>query len=229
MAGSARAQVPPDPVADASYPEHTVVLIPLASEAQYATIKGLGKSTFEPVTFYELRSDAGHRVWAFTGRPDIYIVWIDTFDPDLGTTSNVRKIRILPSGPDPRPEPIPPRPTPPDPAPEGELAALVFKAFKALPDLDKGKLAAVADNYEAVAAQAAVTPSNWNRDAMVAAVKQRNLEILGPATIEAWRSILFVPLAEYQSAQNLNASNVPGHVDLWRKTAAAFREALNAL
>lgn len=124
------------------------------------------------------------------------------------------------------PDPPPPGPTPNDPfakEAQGWLKAIPASAYS------KTKALGVADNYDAIAAQAVATSTLPNLAAFSAAMKERNLATLGIDGVNSWRDPFFVPLANYQAKlaqeRGVTATNVRELAKIYTETATAIRAA----
>lgn len=135
--------------------------------------------------------------------------------------------------PVPGPGPLPPPgPGPgPVPVPLDAFAAEALKWLKAVPNLDKMKALAIADNYSTIGSQGSdpARSQGWDLNSFVTKTKELNRGSLSTEELASWAAPFFRPLAEKQSQifqeRMLKTTDREAVAKLWIETGEAIRKA----
>lgn len=223
---SAKIEVPASPVK-----LYSLVRVSTDSTARYLDLLVMTVQNGS-VQFVETVQTTNQGEWVFTGPAGEYSLRLTTFDQEAGITTATGRVTIgapAPS-PDPPKPPEPPQPPtpPPAPVPDGVygFGPLSYTEGMKVAAASRSKAAALADNFDSVAAQLAAggdvaTP----QDALREIGGRNNLTLTAPADAAAWTPWRAAWKAK---ADALNASgkltNKPeDYVTAFRETAVGLR------
>lgn len=139
-------------------------------------------------------------------------------------TCTVLNHRVVVGGTPPQPDPEPdPEPDPnPGPTPT-DFVGKVKAAFNTVPLDYQKKGVEIGQNYQAVAAQAAATPSSWTPATMLDAVKARHSTTLSVAEMKAWAPF-WSPLAQAFLSLKMDASDLDAHIKAFHIVAETLND-----
>lgn len=122
--------------------------------------------------------------------------------------------------------PPPPSPDDPEPGPGPGPSPTDFqgKVKAALEELTGHRDAAsqVANNYEAVAARAAGTPSQWDPALMLAEVRVEHASTMTAEQIRAWQPA-FAAIHRAMAEEQMGSTDLQAHIEIFHAIASALR------